>query len=787
MKSFSCVVLAGLLASGLAGTSGLKGPESLVQMVESSDDDLPANTMAKVLRMVDRLKHKINNETEMGQNMHHNYMKWCAESETTTQQEIDYHQGLVDKFYADLTVSAEDIKDAQAKIDEATTDLMTTQTRMKRATDQRNKELADYEQGVIDLKASIKAVNSAKAILEREMAKNPAALTQIDMHSFQAMLATFGTMMDAVSVPSDDVQKLMSLIQNSKQSRETGKDSVGDMLSSSPPQEKVYTSSSGDIFKLLVDMEEKASTKVEEMHQDELTAKGEYAGLIQSLGAQEVEQKKVVEEHKQAKQMALMVHAESEKSYSKAKADLDHNQQTLKDNKKDCAQMKADHEQFLKDQQAEIDTLDKAIELINQATESVGGVQDMTSKGDIYAQQSTEAISLLQESSSAKIQESSSAKAEATGVNLVKTKVVGIVKRLAKMHKSSALMQMASRMKVMLKYDSNGADPFDKVKGLISDMIRKLEDQLSDDTSEKKFCDREMKETKEKLKELGIDVEKLDRLHEASYMKEIDIKAWLKEIAEEVAAHAAEEAEKNKLHNEYARNYRNTWRELTDALEAVQKAISMLEKFYGAPPAPVKKEFGEDSTVEERNVVQHDNTMDAAQNPVLVQQAAAHNATAAKQVAQGQGIIDMLRLVKDDLAASLEDEEKMWSDMNANYAKVMEEYLVSRQMEGKDKDFAVHELDDQHEETGHWSEDEHNRLSEKEKVAVYYLTLRDKCITRGERFDDRKQARDDEIAGLKQAMDILRDETASLMQTGSSRSLRGGRKRHQLDEAALGN
>lgn len=787
MKSFSCVILAGLLASGLAGTSGLKGPESLVQMVESSDDDLPANTMAKVLRMIDRLKHKINNETEMGRNMHHDYMNWCAESAETTQQEIDYHQGLVDKFYAELTQSAEDIKEAQDKIDEATTELMTTQTRMKRATDQRNKELADYEQGVIDLKASIKAINSAKAILEREMAKNPAALAQIDMHSFQAMLATFGTMMDAVSVPSDDVQKLMSLIQNSKQSRETEKDSVGDMLSSAPPPgEKVYTTSSGDIFKLLVDMEEKASTKLEEMHQDELDAKGQYAQLIQTLEAQETEQKKVVEEHKKAKKMALMVHAESEKSYNTAKADLDHNLQTQKDNKKDCNKMKSDHEQFLKDQQAEIDTLDKAIELINQATESVGGVQDMTEKGDIYAQQSSQATSLLQESSSAKIQESSSSKAEALGVNLVKTKVVNIVKRLAKLHKSSALMQMASRMKVMLKYDSNGADPFDKVKGLISDMIEKLEKQLADDTSEKKFCDREMTETKARLKELGIDVERLDRLHEASYMKEIDIKAWLKEIAAEVAAHAKEEAEKNKLHNEYARNYRNTWRELTDALEAVQKAISLLEKFYGAPPVPVKKEFGEDSTVLERNEIQHDNTMHAAGDPILVQQAAAHNATAEKQIQQGQGIIDMLRLVKDDLAKSLEEEEKMWDEMNANYEKVMREYLMLRQADKQDKEYAEHEYDDQHEETGHWSEDENNKLSEKEKVAVYYLSLRDKCITRAERFDDRKKARDEEIEGLKQAYAILRDETADLIQSGS-RSLRGGRKRRQLDEAALGN
>merc|ERR1719324_1328978 len=63
-----------------------------------------------------------------------------------------------------------------------------------------------------------------------------------------------------------------------------------------------------------------------------------------------------------------------------------------------------------------------------------------------------------------------------TRADLANSEVVTLVKKLAKEHHSAALAQLASRIAVVARYGSrDGADPFAKVKGLISDMITKLE------------------------------------------------------------------------------------------------------------------------------------------------------------------------------------------------------------------------------------------------------------------------------------------------------------------------
>merc|ERR1719387_1028891 len=69
--------------------------------------------------------------------------------------------------------------------------------------------------------------------------------------------------------------------------------------------------------------------------------------------------------------------------------------------------------------------------------------------------------------------------------------------------RSAALAQLASRINAVARYGGkDGADPFAKVKGLISDMITKLEKEAEAEATEKAYCDEEMAKTEAKKAEL---------------------------------------------------------------------------------------------------------------------------------------------------------------------------------------------------------------------------------------------------------------------------------------------
>ena len=70
--------------------------------------------------------------------------------------------------------------------------------------------------------------------------------------------------------------------------------------------------------------------------------------------------------------------------------------------------------------------------------------------------------------------------------------VVTVVRRLAKKEHSAALAQLVSRISAIMMFCAGaGADPFVKVKGLITDSINVLQSEASSEASHKSYCDEE--------------------------------------------------------------------------------------------------------------------------------------------------------------------------------------------------------------------------------------------------------------------------------------------------------
>merc|ERR1719343_1487095 len=166
-----------------------------------------------------------------------------------------------------------------------------------------------------------------------------------------------------------------------------------------------------------------------------------------------------------------------------------------------------------------------------------------------------------------------------SGAELAKLEVVTFVKKLAQQSHSAALAQLASRIAAVARF---GSDPFTKVKGLIQDMIIKLESEAQAAATEKAWCDEQMAKTEEKKQELDEDIAKLTTKIDKASADSTTLKDEVKTLQGELAALAKLQAEMDSIRAEEHANFETAKADLTLGLEGVRKALMVLQDYYGS-------------------------------------------------------------------------------------------------------------------------------------------------------------------------------------------------------------
>merc|ERR550532_1714090 len=161
-------------------------------------------------------------------------------------------------------------------------------------------------------------------------------------------------------------------------------------------------------------------------------------------------------------------------------------------------------------------------------------------------------------------------------------RVVSLVKRLAKEQRSTALAQLASRIAAVMEFGASaGEDPFVKVRGLISGLIAKLEQEAAAEATEKAYCDEQMTKTEAKKAEKEEDVEKLTTKMDQAAAKTASLKADVKALQEELAALAKSQAEMDQARAESKADYTQAKEDLEEGLTGVRSALGVLRDYYG--------------------------------------------------------------------------------------------------------------------------------------------------------------------------------------------------------------
>merc|ERR1719493_540701 len=143
-----------------------------------------------------------------------------------------------------------------------------------------------------------------------------------------------------------------------------------------------------------------------------------------------------------------------------------------------------------------------------------------------------------------------------------------------------------------------------------------------------------------------------------------------------------------------------------------------------------------------------------------------------KSSGAGGSIIDILEVCESDFASNLAKEESEEADAQSEYEKVSQENAVVKTTKEQDAKYKRQESKSQDKTVAEYSADREGANSELSAVLDYYGKIKDRCIAKPETYAARKARREAEIAGLKQALSILEDETA-LVQRQRRGSFRG--------------
>jgi len=310
-----------------------------------------------------------------------------------------------------------------------------------------------------------------------------------------------------------------------------------------------------------------------------------------------------------------------------------------------------------------------------------------------------------------------------------------------------------------LKGKSQG---FEKVIGMIDEMVANLKKEQADDEAKKEYCDKEFDTSEDKKKELDLSVS-----DSATAIEELE--GSIATLTEEIAALNAgikaldkAVAEATEIRKEENADYKELKQSDTAAKEILGMAKNRLNKFYNP------KLYKPPPAVEPTLVQISEHASSKAAPPPPPETFGPYT----KKTEESTGVIAMIDLLVKDLDKELQEAEVMEKDAQAEYEEMMAESATKRADDSK----AVSDKTalKASEEEALMAEQDKKASTEKElmKTLEYIHALHGECDWLLKYYDARAEARAGEIDALGKAKAVLSGADYSLLQTASLRGFR---------------
>jgi chromosome segregation ATPase len=285
------------------------------------------------------------------------------------------------------------------------------------------------------------------------------------------------------------------------------------------------------------------------------------------------------------------------------------------------------------------------------------------------------------------------------------------------------------------------AQPFDKIKGLIEDLLAKLEKEAEEAANTHAFCEEEKKKNEEGIKKNEDKISQLDARLDKAKAKAAKLAEDIETLTGEVADIAKSQAEATAIREEEKATFEKANADFTEAADAVTDAIDALKDYYGDGGAAL------------------------LQTSQRQPQGAPQLGGAKKD--SGSVIIGMLETMGQEFAKTAADLQATENEAVSAYEKLSQENKVAETAKETEIKGAKSEIATLEVSIGHFSEDHEAHTKELAAIHEYVLSLKVPCYGRVLSFEERQAKRMAELEGLKEALTILEESSPSLIQTAA--------------------
>lgn len=458
--------------------------------------------------------------------------------------------------------------------------------------------------------------------------------------------------------------------------------------------------SSKSIVETMEDMLEKSEAQQSDGQKAEMEARHQFDMLKLSLEDGIKTETKELAESKKQKAMAEETKSTSAGELERSAKEITADTTKLKDLQHECMTKAQEFELAQKERNAELEALATAKKILQEKT---GAAAERTYSFVQVAAKETP-----------------------------RNRVVNLLQGLLREDKTPALAQLAIAVRSTMLTEE---DPFAKVKGMIQEMIEKLLKEAKEEADKKAFCDKEMAETKDKTEEKEVEVDDLQTDLDGDDAKMAKLKESIATLEGELGKIAAEQ----KVATEMRQKENDAWKEAKADLEAgldgVQLALQVLRDYYAqkdeSSSALLQSDIGQQMSL----------AQSGAQEP--------------------SGIIGMLEVAESDFSKSLAEGQADEDQAQKKYDQFVEDNKIASAAKSAELKYSQKDL----KETDAASEETNKDLGvshdEQSAVLEYAEKLKPQCISTPDPYEERVKRREKEMAGLKEALQILEAESGS--------------------------